>query len=99
MQLFYVYILKCRDGSYYIGHTDNLEQRLQEHQSVLFKGYTAPRRPVQLVFAQEFESRDEAFMIERKLKRWTRLKKEAVISGEFGSLRLLSKKKFIREDY
>jgi predicted GIY-YIG superfamily endonuclease len=99
MQLFYVYILKCCDGSYYIGHTDNLEQRLQEHQSGLFKGYTASRRPIQLVFAQEFENRDEAFMIERKLKGWTRLKKEAIISGEFGGLRLLSKKKFMREDY
>ena len=58
---FYVYILRCGDGSYYTGHTDGLERRLVAHQRGEIPGYTYPRRPVCLVFAEEFPSRNEAF--------------------------------------
>jgi predicted GIY-YIG superfamily endonuclease len=51
---FYVYILKCRDGSYYVGHTDNLEQRMALHVSGMTRGYTASRLPVTLVFTEMF---------------------------------------------
>ncbi|MCZ6536210.1 MAG: GIY-YIG nuclease family protein [Chloroflexi bacterium] len=51
---FYVYILHFSDDSYYTGHTDNLEARIEAHRQGIFSGYTASRRPVQLVFAEEF---------------------------------------------
>jgi predicted GIY-YIG superfamily endonuclease len=91
---FFVYILKCKDSSYYVGHTDNLEKRLFEHNNMTYLGYTASRLPVDLVFKQMFESREAAFMAERKIKKWTRLKKEALIKGDFQSLQRCSKKQF-----
>jgi putative endonuclease len=86
MEYFYVYILKCRDGSYYVGHTDNLEKRLSEHQANIYECHTSSRLPVELVFKQEFESRDAAFAIERKIKRWTRQKKSATLRYTLVSL-------------
>ena len=73
--MFYVYILKCNDGSYYTGHTENLEQRLSAHNIGLYDGYTATRRPVQLIYAEEFATRIEALEAERKIKTWNRKKK------------------------
>ena len=75
---FYVYILRCNDGTYYTGHTDNLEKRIAEHQAGKYEGYTASRLPVKLIFVQEFASRVEALEAERKLKDWSRKKKEAL---------------------
>lgn len=60
---FYVYVLKCSDGSYYIGHTDNIKIRITEHNSGIYPGYTQKRLPVDLVYMQEFASRDEALML------------------------------------
>ena len=88
---FYVYILRCSDGSYYTGHTDNLEARLTAHQSGSIKGYTYLRRPVQLVFAQDFPSRDEAFQRERQVKGWSRGKKEALIRQDWERLKELAR--------
>ena len=82
MNYFYVYILKCSDGSYYVGHTDNLEIRISEHNLKKYSGYTSSRLPVELMFHQEFYSRDEAFNAERKIKGWRRSKKEALIKKE-----------------
>lgn len=84
--MFFVYILKCSDGSYYTGHTDNLEKRIAQHKAGALAGYTSTRLPIELVFHQEFATRDEAFVIERKIKRWTRRKKEALIKREFETL-------------
>ena len=83
---FYVYILKCSDGSYYTGHTDDLEKRLETHDSGELGGYTKNRRPLKLVFLQEFPSRDEAFAAERQIKGWTRRKKEAIIRNRWDLL-------------
>ncbi|MBD3231925.1 GIY-YIG nuclease family protein [Candidatus Dependentiae bacterium] len=69
---FYVYILKCRDGSYYTGHTDNIEKRLSEHVSGSVKCYTSNKLPVKLVFMKNFPSRYEALCAERKIKKWTK---------------------------
>ena len=55
---FYVYILRCSDGSYYTGHTDNLESRLAAHRRGAIPGYTFMRRPVSLVFSEQFISRE-----------------------------------------
>jgi len=66
---FWVYILKCSDGSYYTGHTDNLEQRVSQHNTGFFPAcYTFKRRPVSLVFSQEFSVREEALASELQIK-------------------------------
>jgi tRNA/rRNA methyltransferase len=87
---FYVYMLHCSDGCYYIGHTDNLEQRLSAHQSGLIPGYTSRRRPVTLIWHDTFSSRDEAFQCERQIKGWSRSKKEALARGDWAELRRLA---------
>ena len=88
---FYVYLLRCADGSYYTGHTEDLEIRLAAHQMGEFPGYTKKRRPVELAFSEEFPSRDDALQRERQIKGWTRAKKEALIAGDWERLRQLSK--------
>jgi len=89
---FYVYILKCSDDSYYIGHTDNIEKRISDHSLGKGCAYTSVRLPVQLVFMQEFCSRYEALCAERKMKKWTRIKKELLISGGWEALANREKK-------
>lgn len=79
MQYFYVYILKCNDVSYYTGHTDDFEKRMYEHKQGRIKCYTKTRLPIELVYAEAFDSRDDAFAAERKLKSWTRKKKEVLM--------------------
>ena len=91
---FYAYILRCSDGSYYAGHTDNLELRISQHEAGLGGQYTAARLPVTLMWSEEFPSRDEALAAERQIKGWTRAKKEALISGDWDSLKQASKKTF-----
>ena len=88
---FWVYILKCADGSYYTGHTDNLEKRVYEHVSGEVAGYTLSRRPVELVFQQMFESRVEALAAERQIKGWSRAKKVAMIGGDWAEVSRLAK--------
>jgi predicted GIY-YIG superfamily endonuclease len=79
----YVYMLKCSDESYYVGQTTDIERRLQEHHAGTYGGYTSFRRPVRLVWFQETQTADEAFKLERKLKGWSRAKKEALIDGDY----------------
>jgi len=88
---FYVYILECADGSYYTGHTDDLENRLAQHEQNTFKCYTSSRLPVKLVFYDEFPSRDDAFTRERQIKGWSRRKKQALIKEDWSTLVLFSK--------
>jgi len=59
MLTFYVYILQCSDGSYYVGHTENIELRLSEHKNKKYSGYTSTRLPINLVFHQPFACSDE----------------------------------------
>ena len=92
MKSFYVYILRCNDGSYYVGHTDDLETRLALHADGSLRGYTLQRRPVQLVFAREFETREDALARERQIKGWSRAKKEALIRGDWPAVQRLSKR-------
>jgi len=88
---FSVYILRCADHSYYTGHTDNLEQRIGEHQNGLCGGYTASRLPVELVFNQECTTREEALTAERQIKGWSRKKKEAMMRGDWAEVSRLAK--------
>src|SRR5690349_14814891 len=87
----FLYILRCADGSYYIGTTrTSLEIRIAEHNAGTFGGYTATRRSVTLVFSQWFERITDAIENERKLKKWSRAKKQAFIRGDFVALRALA---------
>jgi predicted GIY-YIG superfamily endonuclease len=94
MHKFIIYILQCSDESFYVGHTDNIEQRLSQHQLGLIPCYTTTRLPVKLVFMQGFTTRAEALIYERKIKKWNRIKKQALINHDWNLLTLLSKKKF-----
>lgn len=87
---FYVYILKCADSSYYTGHTDNLEKRLASHQAGEIEGYTSARLPVELVFCETFSSRVEALEMERRIKGWSRAKKEALMRGDWKRIQQLA---------
>jgi putative endonuclease len=89
----WVYILRCSDGSYYTGSTNNLQLRLAEHETGKGCKYTAGRLPVRLVYACEFPSEHDAFLRERQIKGWSRKKKEALIAGSFDTLIELSKPK------
>ncbi len=84
---FFVYILKCADGSYYTGHTDNLEQRISGHELGKIACYATARLPVELVFAQQFATRAEAINAEHRIKKWSRVKKEALIKEEWNKLK------------
>ncbi len=86
----WVYMLRCVDGSYYVGCTTNLELRLAQHSAGALGGYTAARRPVECVWTDEFQHIDDAIAHERRLKRWSRAKKEAFIAGDWTRLRALS---------
>lgn len=88
----YVYILRCADGSYYVGSTRTaLDIRIAQHNTGTFGGYTKRRRPVELVKAEWFEVIVDAVAAERRLKGWRRAKKEAYIAGNFDLLRDLSR--------
>ena len=82
----FVYILKCADGSYYTGSTVNLELRIAQHQTAYFKGYTSSRLPIELVWQQDFATEHEAFVCGRQIKGRTRVKKEALIRGDFATI-------------
>lgn len=90
---FWVYILRCADGSYYVGHTDDLTVRMAQHEQGSLPGYTASRRPVTLVWQDELPTREDAFAIERQLKGWSRTKKEALIRGDWPMLRRAARRR------
>ena len=94
MEYFYLYILRCKDNSYYIGHTDNLDKRIAEHKAKKYAGYTASRLPIELVYAETFSMRTEAMEAEYKIKKWSRNKKEALIKLNWDKIKELAKKKF-----
>ena len=95
---FYAYMLRCNDGSFYVGHTDDLELRLAQHQDGTFAGYTEKRKPVVLVWSEMFMTRDEAFWIERKLKGWSRAKKEALIVNDWALIWQLARGRTARSE-
>lgn len=90
---FVLYILECTDGSFYIGHTDDLDKRMEQHGQGKGCVYTSTRRPLKLIHTQGFETRYEALTMERKLKGWSRAKKLAYMAGDWEAIRALSKGK------
>ncbi|HEV7742497.1 MAG TPA: GIY-YIG nuclease family protein [Pseudolysinimonas sp.] len=92
----FMYILECRDLSYYVGSTWNLEQRMAQHQAGEGADYTRRRLPVVLVFAAEFERIEDAFVMEKRVQGWSRAKRRALIDGRYSDLPNLAKKDFRR---
>ncbi|MGY8915279.1 MAG: GIY-YIG nuclease family protein [Flavobacteriales bacterium] len=91
MKLYYVYILLCSDGFTYTGITNDVARRLIEHQNGKNKpSFTFNRRPVQLIFQQEFNDVNQAIYFEKKLKKWSTIKKLALANGEFDLLQILA---------
>ncbi|MGD1930816.1 MAG: GIY-YIG nuclease family protein [Leptolyngbyaceae cyanobacterium] len=82
----YAYILECCDGSDYTGSTHNVKRRLWQHQNALGANDTAKRLPVRLVYLEEFDQIDRAFQREKPIQKWSRKKKQALITGHFAAL-------------
>ncbi|MFD1611830.1 GIY-YIG nuclease family protein [Sphingomonas tabacisoli] len=90
---FWTYMIQCGDRHLYVGHTNDLEKRMGEHQAGVFAGYTSTRHPLHLVWSQEFPSRYEAVEAERRLKGWSKAKKLALIRGDWALISALAKNK------
>ncbi len=87
-----VYMLRCSDGSYYVGSTtQTVEARLWEHNNLAIDSYTARRRPVELIFTETYERITDAIARERQIKGWSRRKKEALIALDYEKLPALSR--------
>ncbi|MBN1924478.1 MAG: GIY-YIG nuclease family protein [Prolixibacteraceae bacterium] len=86
----WMYILECADGSYYTGSTNNLELRVEQHNSGEGANHTKKRLPVKLVYFEEYQRIDEAFRREKQVQGWSRNKKEALINGKFDELHALA---------
>jgi putative endonuclease len=91
----FVYMLRCADGSYYVGSAtgEDLWKRVTEHETGAYPGYTYTRRPVHLVWSEYFEQITDAIAVERKIKGWSRAKKEALISGDWSEIKLLARRR------
>jgi putative endonuclease len=90
----HVYILRCADGSYYVGSARlGLERRVAEHYAGTFGGYASKRLPVELVWAEHFPDIIDAIAVERQIKGWSRAKKEALMRGDYERVRALAKRR------
>ena len=94
---YWVYILKCADGSYYTGSTSNLDLRVRQHMLGSVNSYTKSRLPVELVYAESCDSPRQAMAWEKQIKGWSRAKKEALLRGDCDALVELSKSKSNRD--
>jgi len=91
--MYYVYILRCADDSFYVGSAQDLDARLKTHNEGRGAAYTFKHRPVNLIYSESFGSELDALTRERQLKRWSRGKKEALIKGDLKGLKHLSKRR------
>jgi putative endonuclease len=87
----YLYILRLKSGQLYIGSTTNLDQRYKDHRSGKACRTTKIDRPQKLLYSEEYDSFSNARKREAKIKRWTRAKKEALVSGDMTQLKSLAK--------
>ena len=87
----FVYLLRCRDGSYYVGVAGDLDARIACHNAGHGPKYTASRRPVELFYAEPFDDFSNARQREVQIKKWTRAKKEALMASRPSALKQLSK--------
>ncbi|URW74731.1 TrmJ/YjtD family RNA methyltransferase [Sphingomonas donggukensis] len=93
---FWTYILRCADGKYYTGHTKNLEARIAQHQTGDVPGWTSMRRPVELMWSEAFETREEAIAAEVQVGNWSRAKKEALFRGDWERVSAAARKPISR---
>jgi len=91
----FVYMLQCADGSYYVGCStgDDLWKRVAEHETGAYRGYTYTRRPIRLVWSEHFDWITDAIAVERKIKGWSRAKKEALIRSDWSEISLHAKRR------
>ena len=91
----YIYMLRCADNSYYVGSATGCDLliRINQHNAGTFPGYTFSRRPVTLVWSEHFERITDGIAMERRLKGWSRAKKEALIRGDWDGVRRLAQRK------
>jgi putative endonuclease len=90
--MFWMYMLRCSDDSFYVGHTDNINLRIAQHeQGSIPSCHTYWRRPVELVFVQDFGTREEALAMERRVKGWSRAKKAALCQRNWKEISRLAK--------
>lgn len=90
---FTLYILRCGDGSLYVGHTDDIDERMRQHDAGKADSYTSQRKPLLLIHSEAFETRYEALAMERKLKGWSKEKKLAYVAGDWDAVRRLARGK------
>ncbi len=88
--MWHTYILRCKDGTFYTGSTSDISRRIKEHNAGKGGAYTRIRTPVELVYKEAQPHRSSAQKREAQIKRWTRAKKEALISRNIESFHTLS---------
>jgi predicted GIY-YIG superfamily endonuclease len=89
---FWTYMLRCSDGRFYTGHTEDLDVRLAQHRQGYFRScWTFRRRPVELVWSEAFPTRDEALEAERMVGGWSQAKKRALVAGEWNLVSFLAR--------
>jgi putative endonuclease len=92
MKRYWVYMVLCADGTYYTGVTNDLDVRVAQHAAGIdITCYTFRRRPLRLVFAEWFSAPEEAIHAEKRLKGWSRAKKEALIRRDWQAIRMLAR--------
>ena len=91
----YVYMLRCADGSFYVGSAtgDDLAPRIDQHNAGYYPGYTFKRRPVVLVWSEHFDRITDGIAVERQIKGWSRAKKEALIRSDWATVGRLAKRR------
>ena len=90
--MYYLYLIECSDKTFYLGVTNDLTRRFQEHQDGLnISCYTFNRRPLILKYYKEFYKMSEAIYYEKKLKKWSKVKKEAFFAKQWERLHELAK--------
>jgi predicted GIY-YIG superfamily endonuclease len=90
---FYVYLLRCSNGTYYVGHTDDVTRRLEEHNSGKGAEHTRKYRPVHLVYTEPFDSESDAVLREIQIKSWSQAKKASLAAGDLQALKKLAKRR------
>ncbi|MFC7498442.1 GIY-YIG nuclease family protein [Enterovirga sp. GCM10030262] len=90
---FWTYMLHCNAGRFHVGHTDDLDRRIAQHETGTLPGFTRDYLPVKLVWSESFPTRYEAQTAERKLKGWSRAKKLALIRGDWDEISRLARNK------
>jgi putative endonuclease len=87
--MWFVYILRCSNGSLYVGETRDVVHRVLDHNRGRGGAHTSKHRPVEMVYVEQYSNRDDAYKREQQLKSWTRAKKEALIAGNTAELKKL----------